>query len=72
MVHRTDIAGSSTGQASSGHGGICRPALDGALLENNPSPEPLSASHSGDKKCCRLLAMVVPPVRAIHLEPPTL
>jgi hypothetical protein len=33
MVHRTDIAGGSTGQASPGNERMCRPALNGALLE---------------------------------------
>jgi hypothetical protein len=35
MVHRTDITGRSMGQATPGHDGVCRPALNGALLENN-------------------------------------
>ena len=68
MVHRTDIAGGSMGQTSPGNDRMCRRALNGALLENNPSPEPLPASHSGGKKCCRLLTTAVPPVHAIYLE----
>jgi hypothetical protein len=72
MVHRTDIAGGSTGQTSLGHDCMCRPVLNDALLENNPSPEPLPASHSADGKCCRLLTTAVPPVHAIYLELPTL
>jgi hypothetical protein len=40
MVHRTDIAGRNTGQANPDddglcNDGLCRPALNGALLENN-------------------------------------
>src|SRR4030095_3115643 len=31
----------------------------GVLLENNPSLEPLPASHSADGKCCRLLTTAV-------------
>ena len=65
MVHRTDITGRSMGQASPGHDGICRPALNGA-------PFSKTTSHSADKKCCRLLTMAVPPVHAIYLELPTL
>jgi len=61
MVHRTDITGGSMGQASPGHDGICRPALNGALLEKQ-------LSHSADKKCCRLLTTAVPPLHAIYLE----
>ena len=61
MVHRTDIAGGSMGQASPGHDGVRRPALNGALLENNFSLKPTS-------KCCRLLTTAVPPVHAIYLE----
>ena len=48
MVHRTDIAGGSMGQTSPGNG-MCRHAPNGALLENNPSPEPLPVSYSGRK-----------------------
>jgi hypothetical protein len=59
MVLRTDIADGSTGQARPGNDRMCRRALNGALIENNPSPEPLSASHSANKKCCRFLAAVV-------------
>ena len=33
MVHRTDIAGRSTGQASLGRNGMCRRALNGLLYE---------------------------------------
>ena len=53
MVHRTDITGRSMGQPSSGRDGICRPALNGAFLENNfslrryealPSPRDGSAA----------------------------
>jgi hypothetical protein len=35
MVHRTDIAGGSMGQASPGNDRMCRRALNG-ILENNP------------------------------------
>jgi hypothetical protein len=50
MVHRTDITGRSMGQTNSGHDGVCRPALNGALLENNFSlrrPEVLPSPHDG-------------------------
>jgi len=66
MVHRTDIAGGSTGQASPGNDGMRRRALNGALLENNSS-KPLSASRSGGEKCCRVTTAVLP-VHAIYLE----
>jgi hypothetical protein len=49
MVHRTDITGRSMGQASPGHDGV-RPALDGALLENNFSlsrQDVLPSPHDG-------------------------
>ena len=61
MVHRTDIAGGSTGQPNPVHDGICRPALNGTLLENNFSLNPT-------RKCCRLLATAVPPLHAIYRE----
>ena len=48
MVHRTDITGRSMGQASPGHDGVCRPALNGALLANNFSLN--RQAHSADKK----------------------
>jgi hypothetical protein len=60
MVHRTDITGRSMGQASPGHDGVLRPALNGALLENNFS--------LSDKKRCRLLTTAVPPLHAVYLE----
>ena len=60
MVHRTDITGRSMGQASPGHDGVRRPALNGALLENNFS--------FTTRKCCRLLTTAVPPPHAIYLE----
>jgi hypothetical protein len=50
MVHRTDITGRSMGQANPGHDGACRPALNGALLENNFSlrrPEVLPSPQDG-------------------------
>jgi len=50
MVHRTDITGRSMGQASPGHDGVRRPALNGALLENNFSlsrQEVLPSPHDG-------------------------
>jgi hypothetical protein len=68
MVHRTDIAGGSTGQTSPGNDCVCRHALNGALPEDNPSPDPLPASHTGRKQCCRLLTTAVPPVPSIYLE----
>src|SRR6266487_239635 len=43
MVHRTDIAGGSTGQTSPGSDRTCRRALNGVLLENK-------LSHSSDNK----------------------
>ena len=52
MVHRTDIAGRSMGQASPDHDGIRRPALNGALLENNFSlrrQEVLPSPHDGSR-----------------------
>jgi hypothetical protein len=61
MVHRTDITVRSMGQASPGHDGVRRPALNGALLENNFSLNPT-------RKCCRLLATAVPPLHAIYRE----
>ena len=62
MVHRTDIAGGSTGQTSPGSDRTCRRALNGVLLENK-------LSHSSDnKKCCRLQTAAVPPVHAIYFE----
>jgi hypothetical protein len=60
MVHRTDITGRSMGQASPGHAGVRRPALNGTLLENN-----FSLSR---QPCCRLLTTAVPPLHAIYLE----
>jgi hypothetical protein len=54
MVHRTDIAGGSTGQTSPGNGRMCRRALNSALLENNFSlkrqamlPSPDDGSPAG-------------------------
>jgi len=50
MVHRTDITARSTGQASPGHDGVYRPALNCALLENNFSlsrQEVLPSPHDG-------------------------
>ena len=48
MMQRTDIADRSTGQTSHGNDSMCRRALNGALPENNPSPEALPASHAAD------------------------
>ena len=70
MVHCTDIAEGSMGQASRDKDGMRRRAPNGAL-EYNPSREPLSASRSGDSRRCRRPA-TVPPVRAIRLERLTL
>jgi hypothetical protein len=59
MVHRTDIAGRSVGQASPGHGGRRSAGM---------APSSKATSHPADKKCCRLLTTAVPPLHAIHLE----
>jgi hypothetical protein len=67
MVHRTDIAGGSTGQASPGNGRMRRPALNRPSSKNIPSPELLPASHCGGEKCCRL-TIAVPPIPAIYRE----
>ena len=64
MVHRTDIAGRRMGRAIPRHDGMCRAALNGALLENN---FPLR-----NTKRCRLRTTAAPPLHAIDLELPTL
>jgi len=46
MVHRTDIAGGSTGQTCPGNDRMCRHALNGALPDNNPLPELLPVSQT--------------------------
>ena len=71
MVHRTDIAGGSVGQVSPGGDRMCRRALNGVPLEDNPLPKALSSSRPGDKKCCRFMTAVLP-VHAIYLERLTL
>ena len=68
MVHRADIVGGSIGQTRPGNG-MCRRAPNGALLENNPSPEPPPVSCSGDKSCCRPVVTAVPADHAIYPEP---
>jgi hypothetical protein len=67
MVHRTDIAGGSTRQASPGNDRMCRPALSRVLLEK-PSFTRTSARFSlRGEKCCHL-TIAVPPIPAIYLE----
>jgi hypothetical protein len=68
MVHCIDIAGGSMEQASAGSDRMCRRALTCALFEDNPLPDPLPASHSGRKTCCRFFAMAAPPAHAIYFE----
>ena len=51
---------------------MCRRAPNGALLENDPPPKTLPASHSGRNKRCRLFTTAVPSVQAVHLELQTL
>jgi hypothetical protein len=70
MVHRTDIAGGGMGRASPDC--VRRHARNGPLLQNRLSPEPLPASHSANKKCCRFLAAAFPPVHAIRSQTPDL
>jgi hypothetical protein len=49
MVHRTVVAGGSTGQTSPGYDGMCRRPLNGVLLENNFSRkrQHVPPSHHG-------------------------
>jgi len=53
MVHRTDITGRSMGQASPGHDGVRRPALNGALLENNFSLNRQESAAVSSRRPCR-------------------
>jgi len=68
MVHRTDIAGGSTGQTSLGHDRMCCP-----VLKRRPSRKQSFARFSLSRQdSCRLRATAVTPVHAIYLELPTL
>lgn len=72
MVHRTDIAGGSTGQASPGNDRVCRRALSRALLEKH-SIDRISArfslrrrsaaSHDGRPTDPRYLSRTPDPMR---------
>jgi hypothetical protein len=53
MVHRTDITGLSMGQASPGHDGVRRPALNDALLENNFSLSRQESAAVSSRRRCR-------------------
>jgi hypothetical protein len=71
MVHRTDIAGGSSGQASPGSDRVCRPALSRALFGKH-SFDQISAHFSPRRREVLPSHDGVPPVPAIYLEPLTL
>ena len=69
MVHRTDIAGSNMGQASSGNGAMCRRAERRLPEDLRFARTSDRFTHPGGKNDCSLLMAAARSLRAVYPKP---